>query len=57
MRPDTVIHGDCLEVLPSLPEKSVDAIFADPPYNLQLSKELPSTIALPRPGCPRAGAC
>ncbi len=40
MRPDTVIHGDCLEVLPSLPEKSVDAIFADPPYNLQLSKEL-----------------
>ena len=37
---DTVIHGDCLEVMAGLPEKSADAIFADPPYNLQLSKEL-----------------
>ncbi|MFC2024784.1 DNA-methyltransferase [Chloroflexota bacterium] len=27
-------EGDCLEVLASLPEKSVDMIFADPPYNL-----------------------
>lgn len=26
--------GDCLEVMDSLPEKSVDMIFADPPYNL-----------------------
>ena len=26
--------GDCLEVLKSLPEGSVDMIFADPPYNL-----------------------
>lgn len=37
---DKIIHGDCIEVLNSLPEKSVDLIFADPPYNLQLSKEL-----------------
>ena len=34
-----VIHGDCLDILPKLPEKSVDMIFADPPYNLQLSKK------------------
>ena len=27
-------QGDCLEVLASLPEHSVDMIFADPPYNL-----------------------
>jgi len=27
-------NGDCLEVLKTLPEKSVDLIFADPPYNL-----------------------
>jgi len=27
-------QGDCLEVLASLPERSVDMIFADPPYNL-----------------------
>ncbi len=37
---DQVIHGDCLEVLPGLPEKSVDLVFADPPYNLQLRNEL-----------------
>jgi modification methylase len=37
---DQVIHGDCIEVLKRLPEQSVDLIFADPPYNLQLSQEL-----------------
>jgi DNA modification methylase len=35
-----IVHGDCIEILNSLPENSVDLIFADPPYNLQLSKEL-----------------
>jgi modification methylase len=35
-----VLVGDCLELLPAFPEKSVDLIFADPPYNLQLSQEL-----------------
>lgn len=37
---DTVLEGDCLEVLQSLPSKSVDLVFADPPYNLQLGGEL-----------------
>jgi DNA modification methylase len=37
---DSILHGDCIEKLNSLPEKSVDLIFADPPYNLQLSQEL-----------------
>jgi len=37
---DTIHLGDCRQVLASLPEKSVDLIFADPPYNLQLSREL-----------------
>jgi DNA modification methylase len=37
---DQIINGDCVEVLNSLPEKSVDLIFADPPYNLQLQNEL-----------------
>lgn len=37
---DTIISGDCIQVLKTLPEKSVDLIFADPPYNLQLEKEL-----------------
>jgi len=30
----TLIEGNCLDVLPTLPERSVDMIFADPPYNL-----------------------
>ncbi|HEX2590916.1 MAG TPA: site-specific DNA-methyltransferase [Rhizomicrobium sp.] len=37
---DRVIEGDCIESLRALPEGSVDLIFADPPYNLQLQKEL-----------------
>lgn len=37
---DRVIQGDCTEVLETFPEKSVDLIFADPPYNLQLRNEL-----------------
>jgi site-specific DNA-methyltransferase (adenine-specific) len=35
-----ILQGDCVEVLDTLPEKSVDLIFADPPYNLQLQQEL-----------------
>ncbi len=35
-----IIHGDCIEILNRLPEGSVDLIFADPPYNLQLQQEL-----------------
>ena len=37
---DTILHADCLQALPSLPGASVDLVFADPPYNLQLSQEL-----------------
>ncbi len=35
-----IIQGDCIEVLKGFPEKSIDLIFADPPYNLQLQNEL-----------------
>lgn len=37
---DQVLPGDCVQVLASLPEKSIDLVFADPPYNLQLQNEL-----------------
>jgi modification methylase len=37
---DRVIEGDCIENMKALPEGSVDLIFADPPYNLQLQNEL-----------------
>ncbi|MEZ5926618.1 MAG: site-specific DNA-methyltransferase [Hyphomicrobiaceae bacterium] len=32
--------GDCLEALARLPSSSVDLVFADPPYNLQLAGDL-----------------
>jgi len=35
-----IIKGDSVEVLKKLPDNSVDLIFADPPYNLQLNGEL-----------------
>ena len=35
-----IIKGDCIEVLKKIPDNSVDLIFADPPYNLQLNGEL-----------------
>jgi site-specific DNA-methyltransferase (adenine-specific) len=37
---DTIIEGDCCEVLQTLPPESVDLVFADPPYNLQLRQDL-----------------
>jgi len=37
---DTIIKGDCVAALEKLPEKSVDIVFADPPYNLQLDGDL-----------------
>jgi site-specific DNA-methyltransferase (adenine-specific) len=35
-----ILHGSCIDILPDLPENSLDLIFADPPYNLQLQKAL-----------------
>ncbi len=37
---DQILLGDNLQLLSTLPEKSVDLVFADPPYNLQLQNEL-----------------
>ncbi len=37
---DSILAGDCIEVMNGMPECSVDLIFADPPYNLQLKGEL-----------------
>jgi site-specific DNA-methyltransferase (adenine-specific) len=34
MRTDQVLTGDCLRLLPELPEASVDLAFADPPFNI-----------------------
>ena len=37
---DKVILGDSIEVMKQIPDKSIDLIFADPPYNLQLENDL-----------------
>lgn len=37
---DLVLRGDCIERLKALPDASVDMVFADPPYNLQLGGDL-----------------
>ena len=35
-----ILAGDCVEAMRSLPDTSIDLIFADPPYNLQLGGDL-----------------
>ena len=37
---DRIVQGDCIAAMRALPAKSVDMIFADPPYNLQLGGDL-----------------
>ncbi len=37
---DTILKGDCVAAMNRLPDASVDVIFADPPYNLQLNGDL-----------------
>src|SRR5471032_1362009 len=37
---DRILVGDCIELMNSLPAASVDMVFADPPYNLQLGGDL-----------------
>ena len=40
VKTNVILQGDCVAAMNSLPENSVDLIFADPPYNMQLGGEL-----------------
>ncbi len=40
MQRNRIITGDCIAAMAALPAGSVDLVFADPPYNLQLRGEL-----------------
>ena len=40
LKTNVILSGDSIEMMNSLPEKSVDMVFADPPYNMQLGGEL-----------------
>ena len=35
-----ILEGDCVEAMGRLPTASIDCVFADPPYNLQLGGDL-----------------
>ena len=35
-----IVNGNALEILKTIPSKSFDLVFADPPYNLQIGKKL-----------------
>src|SRR4030081_3022185 len=35
-----IVRGDCVAELAKLPAESIDLVFADPPYNLQLQGDL-----------------
>ncbi len=37
---DSILEGDCIALMETLPEACADMVFADPPYNLQLDGEL-----------------
>jgi len=40
MSTDLIYTGDCIKIMRGLTHESVDCIFADPPYNLQLGGDL-----------------
>lgn len=48
---DTIIHGDCLEVMPRIPAKSIDLVLCDLPYGVlnRRNKEAAWDCPLPLP--------
>ncbi len=40
MQLDTILQGNCLEILKTIPDKSIDLVFADPPYFMRTQGEL-----------------
>ena len=41
---DTIINDDCIKVMGEMEEKSVDLVFADPPYALKALDSLPDLV-------------
>lgn len=40
---NTVIQGDCLEVMKQMPDKCVDLVLTDPPYGMEYTRHIPNT--------------
>jgi modification methylase len=51
LKKNVILQGDCVKMMQGLPKGSVDMIFADPPYNLQLKGDLH------RPDSSKVDAC
>jgi len=51
-----ILHGDCLEILPTLEAESVDAVVTDPPYHLTTGKRGGSGAASLNPDSPAGRA-
>ena len=45
---DRILMDDCIAAMAGLPDASIDMIFADPPYNLQLGGDLFTDLRLAR---------
>lgn len=39
-RMDSVVHGDCLDIVAAMPENSIDLIYLDPPFFTQKTQQL-----------------
>ena len=46
-----ITHGESLEILKKIPDKTFDLVFADPPYNMQIGEKL-SLIHISEPTRP-----
>ena len=42
----TLYHGDCLEYMKSMPDKSVDAVITDPPYGITRQSGIASFLII-----------
>ena len=40
MEVNKVYLGDCIEIMKTLPDKSVDLVFADPPFNIGIKYDV-----------------
>jgi len=45
-----IITGDCLEVMPGIPDGAVDCVITDPPYNSHTHKNAKTTTGLKKFG-------
>jgi site-specific DNA-methyltransferase (adenine-specific) len=52
-----ILHGDCLEIMREIPDKSIDMIFTDPPYGHNNNNNGDLIQAFQRPGGGISGYC